>query len=110
MDIPSDSDTPADNRRRSNRQRTLKGARVIYGNFSLSCDCLIRNMSETGARLKIDRSIGIPSEFYLLVPTELRLCKARMTWQKGDEIGVEFLEPMRNPKLDPDPRISRLIV
>lgn len=109
VDSP-DPTTEAKDHRRASRQRTLKGGRVVYGNFSLSCECLIRNMSDTGARLRIDRSIGIPSEFYLLIPAELRIAKAKMMWQKGDEIGIEFLEPMRNPKLDPDPRIARLVM
>ncbi len=109
MNPPSDTaDNDDQNRRRAPRQRTLKGARLIYGNFSITCECTIRNLSATGARLRVDRTIGIPSEFYLLLPSEMKICRARISWHKGEDVGVEFLEPMRNPKLDPDPRIARL--
>jgi hypothetical protein len=46
------------------RLRTLKGGSVLFGVAS-AIDCVIRNMSETGAQLAVESPVGVPDEFTL---------------------------------------------
>ena len=75
--------------RRAPRLRTLKGGSILFGTAP-AIDCVIRNMSETGAQLAAQSSIGIPNEFKLLIKPELKKRDCRVVWRKLDKIGVRF--------------------
>ncbi|MCT4656867.1 MAG: PilZ domain-containing protein [Cohaesibacter sp.] len=86
-------------RRQFQRQRVVKGGKVFYQNFALSTDCMIRNQSDHGMRIKVDPYITLPREFSLLNRKEGTLAQVKLVWQTGDEIGVEFtsnMEDVRN--------------
>ena len=55
-----------DNKRSSQRQRVLKTGKIIFAGGSFSIDCTIRNISETGARLQVPTTVGIPDKFTLV--------------------------------------------
>jgi hypothetical protein len=78
-----------ENHRRTTRQRVLKAAHIIFKGGGAAIDCTVRDISATGARLKVVSPIGIPETFDLAIegaPT--RHC--RVVWRKLDQIGVEF--------------------
>lgn len=77
-------------RRRTPRQRTLKGGTIIYGTAA-GIDCVIRNMSDIGTALEVDRSDGIPDEFTLLIKPEIVKRQCRVVWRSAKRIGVEFV-------------------
>ena len=54
-----------DNKRSSPRQRVLKSGKMVFAGGSFSIDCTIRNISETGARLQVPTTVGIPEKFAL---------------------------------------------
>lgn len=41
-----------DDKRKAQRQRVLKGGKIIFANGSFTVDCTIRNLSDKGARLR----------------------------------------------------------
>jgi hypothetical protein len=49
-----------DEHRASRRQRVLKSGKIICANASIVIDCTIRNISESGAQLKVPTTVGIP--------------------------------------------------
>jgi hypothetical protein len=52
-------------------------------------DCTVSNLSDRGARLKVESPIGIPDTFDLVLDNApVRCC--RVTWRKATQIGVEF--------------------
>lgn len=75
--------------RRSTRLRTLKGALIIFGSTP-AIDCVVRNMSETGALLLVN-PIGIPEEFTLVIKPEMRKRACQIAWRSTDRIGVRFV-------------------
>jgi hypothetical protein len=84
----ADGDDPA-NRRVARRVRTLKkGTIVIQGGYSVF-DCVIRNISDTGAMLQVG-GLGIPSHFTLKYdgPTPTHPCTVR--WRTENAMGVSF--------------------
>jgi len=76
--------------RRSQRRRTLKGGTILFGAGS-SVDCVIRNMSETGAAIEVEGSIGIPDNFTLVIKPELAKRSCRVAWRTAKRIGVQFV-------------------
>jgi hypothetical protein len=56
--------------------------------------CLLLDVSETGARLKIDgtvENLNLKEFFLLLSSTGLAFRRCEFAWLKGEEIGVRFL-------------------
>lgn len=76
--------------RRSARLRTYKGGSIIFG-VAPAIDCIIRNISETGAALELQGPAGIPEEFTLLIKPELVKRNCRVAWRLAKRIGVQFI-------------------
>jgi hypothetical protein len=52
-------------RREEHRRRTIKGGRIVFNDGYSTIACLIRDLSEKGASLRVDSVVGIPDEFML---------------------------------------------
>ncbi|MGN6572285.1 MAG: PilZ domain-containing protein [Pseudolabrys sp.] len=76
--------------RGSARSRTFKGGSIIFG-VAAAIDCIIRNMSETGAALEVESPVGIPDEFTLLIKPEYVKRNCRVAWRSAKRIGVAFV-------------------
>ena len=76
--------------RQSQRLRTLKGGSIVFGHAS-GIDCVIRNMSQTGACLEIASPMGIPDDFILLIKPEIVKRNCRVAWRSAAKIGVSFV-------------------
>lgn len=90
------------------RRRSLKGGRIIYGNLSLSMDCMVRSMSSSGARLEFAGGGVAPDEFYLFITADHLIARVAIAWRSATAVGVRFLEPLVHPRQHPDPRIQHL--
>jgi hypothetical protein len=79
----------AQDRRGEQRQRTLKTGKIIFNNKTSVIDCIVRNQTNAGARLKVVSVIGIPEEFSLrIMNNPARRC--RTIWRSEYELGVAF--------------------
>jgi hypothetical protein len=76
--------------RRAPRHRTYKAARIAFGGRRAVITCLVRNLSETGACLGVERPIGIPDSFNLVFDSgePSRMCQ--VVWRTVTRIGIEF--------------------
>ena len=74
-------------RRIAPRRNTYIEATIAMG-FS-SMPCIVRNVSDTGAKLEVARVSGIPDRFELIVPGH-RPQPCRVVWRSLKEIGVEY--------------------
>jgi hypothetical protein len=81
----------AADRRTSPRRRTYKVARIGFGGGRAVINCLVRNVSETGACLGVESPVGIPDEFNLVFESGEPSRKCRVMWRKAKLIGVAFL-------------------
>jgi hypothetical protein len=78
------------NRRITNRQKTLKSAKIIFNKKQSVIDCFVRDLSETGAKLQVSDQAGIPRNFTLtLNDGSSHECERVRAY--GSEIGVRFL-------------------
>ena len=80
-----------DEHRISRRQRVLKSGKIIYANGSIVIDCTIRNISETGAQLKVPTTVGIPDRFEFRETIGGKGRPVTIVWRKGDLIGIRFV-------------------
>jgi hypothetical protein len=83
-------------RRSSPRKRTLKGAKIFWPTGAVvtwpsgnAVTCVVRNLSETGAKLETDDPV--PGTFEIVFDLDNSRRSCRMVWRKGSLIGVKFL-------------------
>jgi hypothetical protein len=55
-------------------------------------DCMIRDLSETGACLKFQSERFVPSRFDLLITQEKQLYPAEVVWRNAKDIGIRFTD------------------
>jgi hypothetical protein len=87
----ADLGEPMRDRRSSTRQKSFLQGRIYYNNRRSSVDCLVRDISDTGAKLIFSGSVSFPDvvDVYLSNKDEVR--RARVQWRRGDEAGVDFV-------------------
>jgi hypothetical protein len=73
------------------RKRSILGGRIVFNNRCSTLDCVVRDLSETGAKLALDSSATLPSEFELEIPHKAESPSARVMWHKGGACGVSFI-------------------
>ena len=76
-------------RRRTIRRKTLKGATIVFNNATSTLTCVVRNMSESGARLEVESSVGVPTAFTLEL-RDGRAFECAVVWRGEKAIGVTF--------------------
>jgi PilZ domain len=90
-------------RRAAARQRSFLQGRIYFNNRRSSIDCLVRDISDHGAKLKFSEAIAIPEVVELYIPNRDETFRARVQWRSGDEVGVDFgPDEAPSPSLAPD--------
>jgi hypothetical protein len=79
-----------DNRRLAPRVRTFKSGRIVIGKGISVFDCMIRNLSETGAMLALPNPFGIPAHFDLMLNAAKPRRPCTVRWRTDAAIGVSF--------------------
>ena len=80
-----------DDLRKHRRNRTLKEGQIVYNSGSSLIDCIIRDRSESGAKLRLPAETVLPKSFELLSVADGLLYPAEIKWRRGDEVGVMFV-------------------
>jgi hypothetical protein len=74
--------------RSATRRRMLKAGKIEFGSSVI--DCILKNVSETGAALEVESPIGIPERFDLVVHQDQSRRPAHVVWRKERRIGIRF--------------------
>jgi hypothetical protein len=80
--MDKDRDTP--------RHRVLKAATIEFSGTAV--ECLIRNLSATGAALEINSPLWFPDTFALVTTSDGGSRHCRVVWRDGRRIGVVFTD------------------
>jgi PilZ domain len=72
------------------RRNTMIVATAVFDGGNSRIDCVIRNLSEGGAKIEVPSARVIPQSFDLLVPGH-RPQHCRVAWRALRELGVEFM-------------------
>jgi len=96
--------------RRSQRRRVLLSGRLVHSINEMTVDCSIRDVSSTGARLRLPQATLLAEPLFLIDLTHGLAFKARVAWRKENGAGLSFIEYFDLSKADsPAPkRLRRL--
>ena len=78
----------APDHRSAPRRRVLKMAKIEFGGIEI--DCLVRNLSATGAAIEVTSPLQCPIAFVLAIPSDGSVRHCHVVWRKGKRIGVKF--------------------
>ncbi|MCQ8781263.1 PilZ domain-containing protein [Mangrovibrevibacter kandeliae] len=79
-------------RRTALRTRTLKRAKILFNNHFSTIDCIVRNISDTGALLTLDESVHLPKAFDVRVGEEKDHRPAKLVYRRGMFAGIRFTD------------------
>ena len=85
----------ASERRAHPRHRVLKRVKAVFNANGSVVDCVMRDISEGGARLACGQATHLPDTFILVFPAEREMRDVRVAWRSLHHLGVEFLSPPR---------------
>jgi hypothetical protein len=80
----------SDDHRRSRRQKSFLRGCIYFNKRRGAMDCLIRDLSDEGARIIFSHSVNVPDIVELYIPQKEQTLRARVKWRHGDEVGVDF--------------------
>jgi hypothetical protein len=72
------------------RHKTFIQGRIYFNNRLSSLDCIVRDVTERGARLQVAESVAVPDAFELYLPNKDEHFRAQAEWRRGDQIGVSW--------------------
>ncbi len=92
---PTNQDRTAQNwtmqeRRKVARNRSLLQGKILINDRRSVLDCVVRNLSEKGACLRVASLAGIPPVFELQIGDEMSTRRCVAIWHGENRIGVEF--------------------
>jgi hypothetical protein len=95
------------NKRVSDRVKTFLRAQIVFNNRMTTIDCIVKNISATGARVALNESLAVPAEFEIYIPQRGCTRHARLVWRDKDSMGIDFLDvpqekPSSAPKVAPE--------
>jgi uncharacterized small protein (DUF1192 family) len=78
-------------RRSSKRSKSFLRGFVYVSRKQGALSCLIRDLSEKGARIIFSDTVTLPDVFDLYIPQRDQTLRAKVRWRHGDEIGLAFV-------------------
>jgi 2-succinyl-5-enolpyruvyl-6-hydroxy-3-cyclohexene-1-carboxylate synthase len=91
QDQPSDvvSAEALEQRRIAKRLRVLKSAKIVFNDWH-AIDCTLKDVSDTGAKLKFDPANLVPHKFRLFIAADNTIRDVQVAWKEKDLLGVLF--------------------
>lgn len=71
------------------RNRVLKGGKIVFNEGRSVISCTVRNLSASGALLKVDTVVGVPNEFHVIIGEDVARA-ARTIRRTATELGIVF--------------------
>lgn len=106
-------------KRQGVRKRTFLKGRIHFNNGASSMDCLIRDMSEIGAKLELSETATLPEVFELYILNKDAKYRSTLRWRRGNAVGITFDDASAKPGSEParpaseaaatDPALSTLL-
>ena len=76
-------------RRSAPRHRTFKGGSISFARFA-GIECVVRNLSASGACLEMDCPGSLPEDFSLIIKPENVRRACHLVWRSDHRLGVRF--------------------
>lgn len=72
------------------RSRVLRGAKIILGTSSV-IDCVVRNVTNTGARVQLANTVELPDDLGLTFDNGYSIRPCKVIWRTVTETGIQFV-------------------
>jgi PilZ domain len=106
-DLPGEVDMGE--RRQTNRQKSFLRGCIYFNKRRSVLDCLVRDISATGARLIMSEAVTVPDVVELHIPQKEETLRAHVQWRTSGEVGVAFgAQTVGKPVDDLATRVERL--
>jgi hypothetical protein len=79
-------------RRKYPRTCVLKGAKIVLGATS-ALDCVVRDLTNGGARVKIPNAVDIPEDAAITLDGGRACRPCHVAWRTLNETGLQFTGP-----------------
>jgi hypothetical protein len=86
-------------RRRVERTRVLKGAKIVFIGRSLGLDCVVHNLTNSGACLHGARMNEAPASFQLTFDGGRTWRSCRKVWSREGRLGASFEKGARGDRV-----------
>ncbi|MEA3023040.1 MAG: hypothetical protein QOK01_1892 [Alphaproteobacteria bacterium] len=81
-------------KRRSRRKSFERSGFIKHGQGKRPEPCILRNLSQTGARLACTAPQALPDQFVLALSPDGKVTRdCTVVWRSGFELGVKFSSP-----------------
>jgi PilZ domain-containing protein len=92
------------------RQRTFLKGTLYYDNRRASIECVIRDMSDSGARLTFEHPVTVPDYVELFIPHKQQTLRARVERRGANDIGIAFeVERSAEPRRASDTELQQRV-
>jgi hypothetical protein len=78
-------------RRAAQRHKVLKGATLHFNRGYGALECVVRNLSDNGARLAFGDIAAVPSRFDFRLSGAAAARPAVVRWRGVEDVGIEFV-------------------
>jgi hypothetical protein len=100
----------ADDENGRNRRRHARAPSLYSGSLhqdgTSAADCIVRDISASGARVVLERLIA-DQERCVLDVDDVGLFPSKIVWRRGNEVGLEFLANPESTRLQIDAASGR---
>ncbi len=83
-------------RRGDLRRKTLKSGKIIFNDGQSVMNCVVKDLSPTGARLEAESLVDCPRSFTLALASG-PIYESEVRWMKFMAAGVRFLRVKEDP-------------
>jgi hypothetical protein len=77
-------------KRKFSRQRLFLRGFIRVPECGSNIDCIVRDISETGAKLRFRCAPSITEFFELHIPSKGQIVQSKLVWIDGCEVGISF--------------------
>jgi PilZ domain len=77
-------------RRTVRRMKSFLRGLIYFDARRGASPCLVRDMNDEGARIIFSEAVTLPEIVNLHIPQKEQTLRARVSWRRGDEIGLSF--------------------
>jgi hypothetical protein len=82
-------------------RRQVFGQAVILGP-GLRANCVIRDLSATGAKIGVSRTVKLPEQFEVVLLKTKSVRRVTLRWRRGDFAGIQFCQGETAPLIEPE--------
>lgn len=99
----ADSEREVLNKRWAKRKPASTPAKILFDGISTPFECVVRDISSTGAQVEMAKnkfnpdgsSDTVPNHFTLLIPLDRIAVDCLSMWRRGSRLGVKFTSMVR---------------